>query len=47
MYIIWKKRYGGIAKKDPVNYLVDKSTGLAEGDFKRMSLNAAIIAAGI
>lgn len=44
MYIIWKKRYGGIAKKDPVNYPVDKSTGLAEGDLKRMSLNAAIIA---
>lgn len=44
MYVIWKKRYGGLSRKDPVLYPADEKTGLAEGDVKRMSFNALIIA---
>jgi amino acid transporter len=37
MYIIWKKMYGGLAKKDPVRYPVNPKTGLAVGDMKKMA----------
>ncbi len=37
LYIIWKKMYGGLAKKDPVKYPVNPKTGLANGDLKRIS----------
>jgi amino acid transporter len=38
LYVIWKKMYGGLAKKDAVAYPVNKKTGLAMGDLKRMSM---------
>ena len=37
LYIIWKKMYGGLAKKDPVKYAVNPKTGLAVGDMKRIA----------
>lgn len=37
LYVIWKKMYGGLAKKDPVKYPVNQKTGLAVGDTKRIS----------
>ena len=37
MYIIWKKMYGGLAKKDPVRFPVNPKTGLAIGDMKKMA----------
>jgi len=37
LYIIWKRMYGGLAKKDPVKYPVNPKTGLANGDLKRIS----------
>ncbi len=37
LYVIWKKMYGGLAKKDPVKYPVNPKTGLAIGDTKRIS----------
>lgn len=37
LYIIWKKMYGGLAKKDPVKYPINPKTGLAIGDLKRIS----------
>ncbi|MGI6747685.1 MAG: APC family permease [Anaerovoracaceae bacterium] len=37
LYIIWKRMYGGLAKKDPVKYPVNSKTGLAVGDMKRIS----------
>ena len=37
LYILWKKMYGGLAKKDPVKYPVNPKTGLAMGDLKRIS----------
>lgn len=37
LYVIWKRMYGGLAKKDPVAYPVNPKTGLAVGDLKRIS----------
>jgi amino acid transporter len=37
MYFIFKRKYGGLAKNDPVNYPVNSSTGLGIGDTKRMA----------
>ncbi|MDF2655417.1 MAG: amino acid transporter protein [Bacillota bacterium] len=37
LYVIWKKMYGGLAKKDAVNYPVNPKTGLAVGDLKRIA----------
>jgi len=37
MYIIWKKMYGGLAKKDAKAFPVNPKTGLALGDMKRMA----------
>lgn len=32
LYVIWKRKYGGLAKKDPVKYRLNKKTRLADGD---------------
>ncbi len=37
LYVIWKKMYGGLAKKDPVRFPINPKTGLAMGDLKRIS----------
>ena len=37
MYFIFKRRYGGLTKIDPVNYPANPSTGLGVGDTKRMA----------
>ena len=37
LYTIWRKRYGGLTKKDPVAFPVNPKTGLAVGDTRRMS----------
>jgi amino acid transporter len=37
LYFAWKKYYGGLAQKDPVNNPVNPKTGLAVGDYKRMA----------
>lgn len=37
LYVIWKKMYGGLAKKDPVKYPVNPKTGLAVGDTRKIS----------
>jgi amino acid transporter len=37
LYVIWKKMYGGLAKKDPIQYPVNPKTGLAVGDTKRIA----------
>ena len=38
MYVIWKRMYGGLAKKDPAEHPVNPRTGLAMGDLKRIAL---------
>lgn len=43
LYIIWKRMYGGLAKKDPVNHPLNPKTKLAVGDTRRMSFNFAVI----
>ena len=37
MYFIWKKMYGGLAKKDAERFPVNKKTGLAIGDTKKIA----------
>jgi hypothetical protein len=37
LYVIWKRKYGGLAKKDPVKYRLNKKTRLAEGDMYNMA----------
>jgi len=37
MYFIFKRKYGGLAQTDPVNYPLNKSTGLGIGDTRRMA----------
>ena len=37
LYTIWRKRYGGLTKKDPTAFPSNPKTGLAVGDTKRMS----------
>lgn len=37
LYFIWRKRYGGLTKKDPVKFPSNKKTGLAVGDTARMA----------
>jgi amino acid transporter len=37
MYVIWKRRYGGLAKKDPVNYPLNPRTKLGIGDLRKMA----------
>jgi uncharacterized membrane protein YfcA len=37
MYFIFKRKYGGLTKIDPVAYPVNSSTGLGIGDTQRMA----------
>ncbi len=36
LYFIWKRMYGGLAKKDPVGYPLNPKTKLAMGDTRRI-----------
>ena len=38
LYFIWRRKYGGLTKKDPANFPSNPKTGLAIGDTKRMCL---------
>lgn len=44
LYYIWKRMYGGLAKKDPVRFPINPKTHLAVGDTRRISLNFLILA---
>jgi amino acid transporter len=44
LYVIWKRMYGGLAKKDPVNYPLNPKTKLAVGDTKRISFTFLLLA---
>ncbi len=37
MYVIWKRRYGGLAKKDPEHHPLNPRTRLGFGDLKRIA----------
>ena len=45
LYFFWKRYYGGLTKKDPVHNAVNKKTGLAMGDMKRLTILFALLAA--
>jgi hypothetical protein len=48
MYIIFKRRYGGLTQIDPVKYPVNPRTGLGVGDTKRMAwMSAAVTLVGV
>ena len=38
LYFCWRKYFGGLTKKDPVAYPVNKKTGLAVGDVNRLAI---------
>lgn len=38
LYFIWRKRYGGLTKKNPEKFPSNKKTGLAVGDTKRLAI---------
>jgi len=44
MYFIWRRKFGGLSKKDPEGNPVNKRTGLAVGDMKRLSILFALLA---
>ena len=37
LYFVWRRKYGGLTKKDPVRFPKNEKTGLAVGDTKRMA----------
>lgn len=37
LYFIWRRRYGGLTRKEPEKFPENKKTGLAVGDTKRIS----------
>jgi amino acid transporter len=37
MYVVFKRKYGGMTRVDPLNYPVNPRTGLGVGDTKRMA----------
>ncbi|NLY70230.1 MAG: APC family permease [Clostridiales bacterium] len=43
LYYIWRKRYGGLTKNDPVKFPENPKTGLPLGDIKRMSIMFGIL----
>ena len=45
MYIIWKRRYGGLSKKDPKAHPLNRRTRLAAGDLRRMACLFGILGA--
>ena len=44
LYFIWKRYYGGLAKKDSEGHPVNKKTGLALGDMKRLGILFGLLA---
>jgi amino acid transporter len=45
LYVVWKRFYGGLSKKDPVGNPANPKTRLARGDMKRMSFLFLILGA--
>jgi amino acid transporter len=43
MYILWRRRYGGLTKKDPRHRPFNRKTGLAAGDTGRLGLMFLIL----
>ena len=43
LYVIWRKMYGGLSKKDPVAFPVNPKTGLAQGDLRKMGFMFVVL----
>ncbi|NLP29795.1 MAG: APC family permease [Clostridiales bacterium] len=43
LYYIWRRKYGGLSKKDPVKYPKNPKTSLAIGDLRRISVMFGIL----
>ncbi|MGI6721701.1 MAG: APC family permease [Anaerovoracaceae bacterium] len=37
LYFFWRRRYGGLSRKDPVNYPCNERTGLQNGDTRKIA----------
>jgi len=44
LYFIWRKRYGGLSKKDPVKFPVNEKTGLQQGDLRKLAFMLIVLA---
>lgn len=44
MYILWRRKYGGLTRKNPKIFIDNIKTGLAIGDLKRISVLFGILA---
>ena len=44
MYVLWRRKYGGLTKKNPKYFISNTKTGLAIGDLKRMTVVFGILA---
>jgi amino acid transporter len=44
LYFVWKRYYGGLSKKDAEGHPINKKTGLALGDMKRVSIMFGLLA---
>lgn len=45
LYVIWKRKYGGLYANDPEKYPIDSRTKLVVGDYSRMAIVFGILAA--
>ena len=43
LYLIWRRMYGGLSKKDPEAFVCNPKTGLAVGDTRRISFLLLVI----
>jgi len=43
LYLIWRRMYGGLSKKDPEAFVCNPRTGLAVGDTRRISFLLLVI----
>ena len=45
LYVVWRRRYGGLSRKDPGKFPLNSKTGLAIGDLRKMSFMFTVLAA--
>lgn len=43
LYFIWRRRYGGLSKKDPDQYPLNPRTGLQKGDMRKLTVLLLIL----
>ncbi|MEA4923113.1 MAG: hypothetical protein VB031_07050 [Eubacteriaceae bacterium] len=43
LYFIWRRRYGGLSRKDPERYQLNSRTGLQKGDMRKLTVLLLIL----